>query len=189
MNKTVKYALIFSALVALLSPLVIITPCYFYEEYYEELQVQMRPFDTQIKQKDYAIFIDYTKPVFKKRLWVIDLKTKNVVLNCHVAHAYKSGKIWPTKFSNVISSNISSKGSFITGFDYEGNYGHAMKIHGLEKENNNVFDRTIVFHPAARYLYGIALPIWTNGCFATSRLNMDKIIKFTQNGSFIYVSV
>jgi hypothetical protein len=70
--------------------------------------------------QDYAVFIDYSLPVFRKRLWIVNLKNNEVVLNCHVAHAYNSGKIYPTKFSNTISSNISSKGAFVTGFDYDG---------------------------------------------------------------------
>ena len=189
MFKILKYTFVFSSFCLILIVGIIFLPNPVGSERLIEMKTQLENHHNKIKMQDYAVFIDYSLPVFRKRLWIVNLKNNEVVLNCHVAHAYNSGKIYPTKFSNTISSNISSKGAFVTGFDYDGNYGHAMKIHGLEKENNNVFDRTIVFHPAARYLYGIAMPIWTNGCFATSRLNMDKIINFTQNGSFIYVSV
>jgi hypothetical protein len=187
-KKALKYLGIISILLAAIAVAIVLYPMPPSNSLLTELNLELGRHSKEVENKDYAILVDYRLPVLMKRLWVVNMKTGEDVLTCHVAHAYKSGRVWPTVFSNTIGSNISSKGAFVTSNDYNwGNYGHSMKINGLEKQNNNVFKRTIVFHPAARYFYGIKLPIWTNGCFATTEENMEKIISLTKGGRFCYV--
>ena len=133
----------------------------------------------------YSILIDYHQPIFKKRLWVIDFKTREVMINSHVSHAKKSGLIYASEFSNVPNSKKSSIGLFKTQGTYESNYGKGeykigMRIKGLESHNNKVHSRNIVFHPS----YGL----WSEGCFMTFPKTNKKIIELTKGGSMVFVN-
>ena len=145
---------------------------------------QLKRFSSEFQNSKYSILIDYDKPFFRKRLWVIQNSTKEVILNCHVSHAWKSGFFVPTQFSNIPESKISCKGVFKTLYAYESNYGHGdlkigMRINGLEKQNNNALKRNIVFHSS----YGP----WSSGCFMTFPTVNKQIIDFTKNGSMVIV--
>lgn len=39
----------------------------------------------------YHILIDYTKPVFMRRLWLVNSATGETILHSHVSHAWRSG--------------------------------------------------------------------------------------------------
>lgn len=134
----------------------------------------------QIKN-NLSILIDYRKPVLKKRLWVIDNSSGEVWLNAHVGHSFKSGLLKTTDFSNIIMSEKTSIGCFITGESYSGPYGFSMRVIGMEKGiNDNALRRGVVFH-------GQFPPSYTKGCFATfPRLNKE-IIEMTKNGSLVLV--
>jgi hypothetical protein len=134
----------------------------------------------------YAILIDYHKPVFSKRLWVIELKNQKAILNAHVSHAWKSGIVYVRKFSNKPGSELSCKGTFLTLDSYRSSMGSGkfkvgMRIRGLEPGvNDNAYDRRIVFHP-------FILPFWSRGCFMTFPRVNKKIIDITANGSIVIV--
>jgi len=135
--------------------------------------------------KQYIIYIDYSLPFYKKRLYVIDLNTKEIILNAHVSHAWKSGFLRPKKFSNTIGSRISSKGVFKTQNHYTSNHGYGkykigMRIKGLEKgKNDNALQRNIVFHSS----FGI----WSSGCYMTLPWVNKKIIELTANNGIVIV--
>lgn len=136
--------------------------------------------------KNYSILIDYNKPIFKKRLWVIVNRTNEVVLNSFVSQAKNSGLLFASDFSNVPNSKKSSIGVFKTLGTFESKYGKGkyklgMQIKGLEKGiNDNVTKRNIVFHPS----YGL----WSEGCFMTSPKTNKKLIDLTNNGSLLVVN-
>lgn len=137
-----------------------------------------------IKRQDYTLIIDYSKPVFKKRLWMLNQKG-DVVLNSHVSHAWNSGFFWPTDFSNTVNSEKSCFGSFVTAGPYESKYGSGeykigMQLVGLEKGiNNNAMQRAIVFH--SHYW------LWSQGCFMTLPETNKTIIDSTKNGCLLFV--
>lgn len=130
------------------------------------------------------ILIDYRKPVFMRRLWVLD-QNKEVVLNVHVGHAFKSGLLWAKDFSNEEGSETSCAGLFVTSNSYTSNYGRGeyavgMRIKGLEKGvNDHALKRNIVFH--SNYAP------WSQGCFTTLPWINKKIVELTQGGSLTYV--
>lgn len=133
----------------------------------------------------YAIYIDYSKPIYKKRLWVLDLSKKVVVFNSHISHAWKSGFFKPHQFSNQPESKISCKGTFKTLNQYTstigyGQYKIGMRIKGLDQnKNDNAFKRNIVFHSS--------LTLWSSGCFMTYPKTNKAIIELTKDGSIIIV--
>lgn len=93
--------------------------------------------------------IDFSLPSNQKRLWIINLKEKQILFNDLVAHGRNSGNIMAEKFSNISESHMSSQGFYLTGNTYHGKHGLSLRLNGMEKEiNDNAFDRAIVMHGA-----------------------------------------
>lgn len=102
-----------------------------------------------LDNKEMLTIIDYSKPSFERRLWVIDVKTGNVLFNTWVAHGKNSGSTYPTSFSNSPQSLKSSIGVYLTDTVYSGHHGYSLRVQGLEPGfNNNALKRDIVFHGA-----------------------------------------
>lgn len=124
------------------------------------------------------IFIDYSKPSFRKRLWVLD--GDKILLNTYVSHGKESGFIYANDFSNKLNSNKSCIGVFQTGHTYHGKHGLSLTVLGLDSTNNNAFKRKIVFHSAnyasEEFLLSHGYIGRSLGCFVTSEKNNKKII-------------
>jgi len=105
---------------------------------------------TGIIRKDSIItIIDFSQPSNKKRLYVLDLATKQLLFNTLVAHGRNSGSLWTSSFSNATSSLKSSPGFYVTGETYTGDNGYSLRLDGLEKNiNDNARARSIVMHGA-----------------------------------------
>lgn len=98
--------------------------------------------------KEIAFFIDMKIPSGKNRFFIYDLKKKSIIDRGLVAHGSGSetgiqGKL---KFSNTNNSLATSLGKYSIGKSYFGSFGKAYKLYGLDKTNNNAFDRSIVLH-------------------------------------------
>lgn len=182
MKRFLKILLLLFALVIFLSIIVIFSPRWINKELKTKFEQEYNHYVKHIQEDDYAILIDYTKPIWAKRLWLLDLRNDRVTLNSHVSHSYYSGKIYPKILSNKPGSNISCAGSFITANSYNGKFGYSMRINGLEKGiNDNARNRAIVFH-SYKYPYSL-------GCFMTLPKINKKIIDKTKNGRFVFVYV
>lgn len=95
-----------------------------------------------------AFFIDMKIPSGQNRFFVYDLKPNKIIDKGLVAHGSGSetkikGKL---KFSNVQNSLSTSLGKYSIGNHYNGKFGKAYKLYGLETTNSNAFSRDIVFH-------------------------------------------
>ncbi len=146
----------------------------------EAFELQLEKHENDLKKHRYAILIDYDLPLFVERLWLMDRQSCEYIIHSKVSHAYNSGLIYATKFTNKPNTNTSCIGAFRTGGSYHGSFGYAMKLHGLEKGiNDNAFKRAIVVHKE------VALYSW--GCFMTKPEINKKIIDLTKNGTFIWV--
>jgi len=103
----------------------------------------------QISNTKYLTVIDFSEYCNNRRMWVIDMETKQVIFNEWVAHGAKSGDTFAKYFSNKHSSNRSSLGFYTTGGLYNGSNNLSLKLNGLEKNfNSNAFARGIVIHGA-----------------------------------------
>lgn len=87
---------------------------------------------------------------------------------------------WLTQFSNEPGSRATSQGSYLTRNGYEGQFGAARRITGLDPENDRAYDRAIVIHGtedvSADILarYGMIGFSW--GCFAFSYADIGTIL-------------
>lgn len=93
--------------------------------------------------------IDYSLPSNEPRLWVIDVRTKEVLHQELVAHGERSGSTVAVAFSNEIGSHQSSLGLFRTDEVYTGRFGYSLRLSGLEPGiNDRARERAIVMHGA-----------------------------------------
>lgn len=95
-----------------------------------------------------AFFINMKLPSGKNRFFVYDLENNKILDQGLVAHGSGSetgikGKL---KFSNTPNSLSTSLGKYSIGNYYNGKFGKAYKLYGLDKTNSNAFVRDIVFH-------------------------------------------
>jgi hypothetical protein len=93
--------------------------------------------------------IDYSKPSTERRLWVFDLKAKELVYEELVAHGQGSGANMATQFSNTDESHQTSLGLFVARETYIGKHGYSLRLDGLDRGvNDRARDRAIVIHGA-----------------------------------------
>lgn len=139
----------------------------------------------------YLSIIDYSLPSAQKRLWVIDMKSGEVLFHEHVAHGRNSGLEDAFAFSNVVGSKQSSLGLFRTADTYYGAHGYSMNLVGLEPGvNDKAYERRIVVH-AADYVgeafvarHGRLGRSW--GCPAVSSRVSRTLIDTIKDGSAVF---
>ena len=93
--------------------------------------------------------IDYSRPSSEKRMWVYDLKTRNLLYEELVAHGQGSGGDVPDTFSNEPETHRTSLGLFATDTPYVGKNGYSLRLDGLDAGvNDRARERAIVIHGA-----------------------------------------
>lgn len=133
----------------------------------------------------FAFFIDMKVPSGKNRFFVYDLKTDKIIDKGLVAHGSGSetgikGKL---KFSNIPNSLSTSIGKYYIGNSYQGKFGKAYKLYGLDQTNSNAFKRDIVFH----YYYDVPYKEQNGyicnsyGCPMVNRKYFDRMSKIIDN--------
>lgn len=144
-----------------------------------------------VKNHDVLTIIDFNKPSYEKRMWVIDLNTDKVMMNLYTTHGKNSGMTYAKKFSSRVNSDMTSLGVYETMNAYHGKHkGLSLRLKGLEKGiNANAYSRTIVIHPAwyatpqfvkAHHRAGRS---W--GCFAIDPAKSTKLVNLIDQGSII----
>ncbi len=83
----------------------------------------------------------------EKRFFVYNLKKDSIETAGLVTHGSGSdNRTEDLTFSNIKNSNCTSLGKYRIGRDYTGKFGLAYKLYGLDKTNNNAFERFVVLH-------------------------------------------
>lgn len=159
---------------------------------YNKAAYYFNKYHKMIRNKRYMTVIDYTKPSYNKRMYIIDLQTRKVE-SYLVAHGKNSGYRYANDFSNRFNSYKSSKGLFLTGTTYFGSHGKSLKLLGLERGvNDKALDRGIVIH-GADYVSNRSVILnggylgrsW--GCPAVPLKEVDQIVDKIRNGSLLYI--
>jgi len=102
-----------------------------------------------VANKEILSIIDFRKPSSEKRLFVINLKRKEVVYNELVAHGKNTGNLYAEDFSNRPNSNQSSRGFYLTNETYNGKKGYSLKLDGQEPAfNSKARQRGVIIHGA-----------------------------------------
>lgn len=142
--------------------------------------------------KNILSIIDFRIPSTKERLWVIDLKQKQVLYHTLVAHGENSGKEYALNFSNKINSHKSSLGFYITEETYIGRNGLSLRLKGVEGGfNSNARDRYVVIHGAdyasPAYLKKHGTLGNSEGCPAIPMEDHREIIDLTKEGTCLFI--
>lgn len=94
-----------------------------------------------------GFLIDMKIPSGNYRFFVINFQTDSIIAKGMVTHG--SGSYINNdslQFSNVAKSGCTSLGMYSIGKSYQGTFGLAYKLHGLNTSNNNAFKRFVVLH-------------------------------------------
>ena len=94
-----------------------------------------------------CFLVDMRLPSGKNRFFVYDLRRDSVLLAGLVAHG-SGGSNFSAEpvFSNVDGSGCSSLGRYRIGYKYQGRFGPAYKLYGLDSTNSRAFARNVVLH-------------------------------------------
>lgn len=103
----------------------------------------------KLSDKNILTIIDFRISSTKNRFWSIDLNAKKVIYESLVAHGRNSGDEFAKSFSNVLESNMSSFGFYVTGTTYIGKHGLSLYLDGVDEGyNSNARNRSVVMHSA-----------------------------------------
>ncbi|HRE63687.1 MAG TPA: murein L,D-transpeptidase catalytic domain family protein [Ferruginibacter sp.] len=95
--------------------------------------------------KQIAFLIDMSIPSGQNRFFVYNMDKDSIEQAALVTHGYGSSTN-EIEFSNVSGSYCTSLGKYKVGAAYQGRFGLAYKLYGLDKTNDKAFERFIVLH-------------------------------------------
>lgn len=135
----------------------------------------------KVTNDKYVVMVDYSKSIVSERLYLVNTKTHKIEMTSIVSHAWNSGFMYATNFSNQEGTLKSSLGAYVTDNTYYGNYGYSLVLKGLDKTNSNAKKRKIIFHSTKKMKTK-----WSWGCFALPEKNTRKIIDMIKGGCLVY---
>ena len=104
--------------------------------------LQERHFNT-----DNCFFVDMEIASGKNRFFVYNLKKDSIELSGLVTHGSGVANAGiGIQFSNVSGSNCTSLGRYRIGKPYNGKFGLAYKLMGMDNTNSKAFERFVVLH-------------------------------------------
>lgn len=143
---------------------------------------------------DIVMLMDMNLPSNQYRYFVYNLKNKSLIKQGIVAHGIGSNakQAKDMKFSNVPNSLCTSLGKYSIGYSYDGQFGKAYKLHGLDTTNDNAFKRYIVLHRYKKVPYEPQTkPIFNSeGCPMVSEkffLELETIIDGSKKPILLYI--
>lgn len=136
--------------------------------------------------------IDFNLSSTKKRMWILNMDTNEVVFNTYVAHGKNTGVEFAKNFSNTENSHQSSLGFYVTGETYYGKNGLSLFIDGMEKGfNSNARKRYVVIHGAdyaePEFINRVGRLGRSYGCPAVPNKIAKKLINTIKGKSVVYI--
>lgn len=143
-------------------------------------------------EKNILTVSDYSLSANKKRMWIIDMDSRKVLLNTHVAHGQGTGEEYAKYFSNKEGSHQSSMGFYVTGDTYIGKHGNSLHLHGMDEGYNSAaYERAIVVHGAGYvskdFISGTGRLGRSWGCPAVSNELSDTVINTIKDGTCMFI--
>jgi hypothetical protein len=144
--------------------------------------------------RDRIALADFNAPSRELRFHIVDLvgghSSSYLVAHGRGSDPGHSG--WLQTFSNEPNSLASSAGAYKTGQIYEGQHGRAMRLAGLDSQNNNAEMRAIVIH-GADYVSEDHIASWgkigrSEGCFAVAQHMLPQLLGLLGPGRMVYAN-
>jgi hypothetical protein len=106
------------------------------------LFVQKNNFNDKI-----CFLIDMSVGSNESRFFVYDLK-KDTIRNAGLVTHGRCNEYWleGRKYGNTVGCGCTSLGKYKIGYSYNGKFGLAFKLHGLDKTNDKAYARFVVLH-------------------------------------------
>ena len=147
--------------------------------------------DAKLTNDRYLTLIDMSKTSKKKRFFLIDLQTQELVHSSVVAHGKNSGVEFANRFSNIVNSHQTGLGFYRTAETYYGKHGYSLRLDGLESSNSNARKRAIVIH-SAKYANPEFIEQYGRlgrsfGCPSLPEENYTQVIEKIKEGSLLYI--
>lgn len=103
---------------------------------------KQKGFNTKI-----CFLIDMSLPSGQPRFFVYDLKNDSVINAGLVTHG-RCNENWleGRQYGNTVGCGCTSLGKYRIGYSYNGRFGLAFKLYGLEATNDKAFERFVVLH-------------------------------------------
>lgn len=151
--------------------------------------------NTLLQNRTIACIIDFSKPSYEKRLWIINLADTTCLLHTWVAHGRGTGRTAEASiFSNESGSYCSSLGLFLPKEQFSGKHGLSLRLAGVEPGiNDNAEIRGIIFH-AASYVNPYNALVNkrqgnSQGCFAVPESEIAKVVELLETpGAFVWAT-
>ena len=128
-----------------------------------------------------CFMIDMSQASGSRRFYIYDLGRDTILDAGLVAHgSCDNGFRESAVFSNKVNSGCSCRGRFRVGGSYQGRFGLAYKLFGLDSSNSNAFERNIVLHSYSCVPESETYPVPicnSRGCAMVSPGFMEKIKK------------
>ena len=143
-----------------------------------------------------ALFVDLSRHSGRRRFVAWDFERNVAIFTCPVSHG--SGSIRShvrtayARLSNEDGSHLSSCGRALVAERYEGRYGVAYRLDGLDVTNSNLRSRCVVLHG---WKYTTSLPIWpiatigSFGCPVLSRKMMRRVDDLLQQHQRVIIDI
>lgn len=145
----------------------------------------------KLSDKKLISIIDFSKSSSSKRFYTIDLEQLAVKFFTYVSHGKNTGEDEAKSFSNVVHSNQSSLGFYVTGETYVGSKGYSLRLDGMEKGyNDRIRERAVVMHNADYVSEGFIKKYGrlgrSQGCPALPVELGKKVIDMVKNKTVIF---
>jgi len=148
-----------------------------------------------IAVRDRIGIVDFSQPSREARFHIVDLAGGTASAPLLVAHGKGSDPAncgMAQHFSNLMDSEASSRGSFITGELYYGKHGRSRRLIGLEPENDRALERGIVIH-AASYVDASLVAVQgrigrSQGCFAVNPRVIAQVLEQLGPGRLLFAT-
>lgn len=145
----------------------------------------------KLPNDDILTVVDFSQSSNQKRMYILDVKDMEVLVNTFVAHGRNSGLQYAENFSNTHESLQSSLGFYVTTNTYTGKHGLSLRLAGVDQGyNHNAMTRAIVVH-GADYIgaHRVNAPYQGRsfGCPAVPRDIAPKVIDYIKNGTCLFI--
>ncbi|WP_421837726.1 murein L,D-transpeptidase catalytic domain family protein [Novosphingobium sp.] len=148
-----------------------------------------------IAVRDRIGIVDFSQPSREARFHIVDLVGGTVSAPLLVAHGRGSdpaNRGIAEHFSNLMDSEASSRGSYVTGELYYGKHGRSRRLVGLDPDNDRAMERGIVIH-AASYVSPAVVAAQgrvgrSQGCFAVNPREITQVLETLGPGRLLFAA-
>ena len=145
---------------------------------------------------DVVLFVDASRHSGRRRFvaWCFERNAPMFVCPVSLGSGAKESHVRSAyaQFSNNEGSHLSSLGRALVAERYEGRYGVAYRLDGLEESNSNLRPRCVVLHG---WEHTTSYPIWpratvgSHGCPVLSRRMMQRLDEVLRDMSNVILEI